>query len=891
MGVQERVRQWPLVGRDGELDAFATAWANRRCQGLVICGPAGVGKTRLAEGCLARAVREGFKSARVTASVVAATVPLGAIAHLIPAGVDLSNPVAGFAQVAQVLSGAPEQRRRWAVWVDDLHLLDTTSAVLLRQLMDAGVIRLIGTVRTGEPVTEAVEALTLGDAVHRIDLSVFTQEQAGVVLQAALDGPVGRSTLHELHTASGGNVLYLRELVLGALQAGALSNDEGIWELAATAPVGTPRLAELIEARLATADPRARSVLELLALCEPIALADAQQGTSISTLAGLEEAGLVQVTTERRRTTLRLAHPLYGEILRAGIPALRRRTLLLAQADRVESHGARRREDALHIATWRLAATGTAAPSLLVQAATLARHAHDYKQTATLLEVLPFSHQTVQTSLLYGDALLHLGASKHAEAVLAEADAKAITEEDKIAVTMARTMTLAWGRADPTAALAVNDAARRQVVSPAGRRALQVNEGAMRIAAGEPARGLAMLSHLEADPFQAASVDSWLIGAMMKTMGLTVLGRPIEAIGWAEHVDRVHRQVDEKALRPHPASASHYKGVALGESGQLREARAACTYAFDALIAVRARMPQLRSSLFLARTEWLSGHAAAARRWYAECVTLSQTQNQFREMRLALSGLAAAAAVLGDLETARETLNDIPNSDYPVPGFFVGEEHLGEAWLYAASGDLSRARQVLAQAAKTAREADNITSEALLLTDVARLGDAEAVVDRLTELSQLCNGTFAPARARLATALAANNPDLLLAAATDLEAIGADLLAAEAATVASSLWRRFGQPRRAAAAAVQAQACATRCPGVGTPLLTTAEAVAALTAREREVALLASAGTSSKDIAAILHLSVRTVDNHLQHAYSKLGVTTRRELADTLGQATSRRSV
>lgn len=89
-------------------------------------------------------------------------------------------------------------------------------------------------------------------------------------------------------------------------------------------------------------------------------------------------------------------------------------------------------------------------------------------------------------------------------------------------------------------------------------------------------------------------------------------------------------------------------------------------------------------------------------------------------------------------------------------------------------------------------------------------------------------------------------------------------------------------PRRPCGRAAVALA---RCEGAHTPLLATAVATAALTTREREITLLAAAGNASKDIAQALALSVRTVDNHLHHAYTKLGVTTRRELARSLAAA------
>jgi DNA-binding CsgD family transcriptional regulator len=74
------------------------------------------------------------------------------------------------------------------------------------------------------------------------------------------------------------------------------------------------------------------------------------------------------------------------------------------------------------------------------------------------------------------------------------------------------------------------------------------------------------------------------------------------------------------------------------------------------------------------------------------------------------------------------------------------------------------------------------------------------------------------------------------------------------------------------------------CTGVRTPGLRAAAAPApeALSRREREVALLAAGGCTSREIAERLFLSPRTVENHLARVYGKLGVTGRDDLAAAL---------
>jgi DNA-binding CsgD family transcriptional regulator len=58
----------------------------------------------------------------------------------------------------------------------------------------------------------------------------------------------------------------------------------------------------------------------------------------------------------------------------------------------------------------------------------------------------------------------------------------------------------------------------------------------------------------------------------------------------------------------------------------------------------------------------------------------------------------------------------------------------------------------------------------------------------------------------------------------------------------------------------------------------------ALTASERRVAQMAAEGLSNKEIAQALFVTVKTVETHLGHAYQKLDIASRRELAEVLAQ-------
>jgi ATP/maltotriose-dependent transcriptional regulator MalT len=298
---------------------------------------------------------------------------------------------------------------------------------------------------------------------------------------------------------------------------------------------------------------------------------------------------------------------------------------------------------------------------------------------------------------------------------------------------------------------------------------------------------------------------------------------------------------------------------------------------------VDSALARIQVGIAAGRAEWLAGHPATARRWWAEAASLAREIGNARGLRLLNAGLAACAALVGDLGAADAALAENAILPLVTPLFFsAAEERIGEAWVLAARGRQSQARVILTDAAGIARATGHLAGEALLLTDVARLGGAAEVAGRLADLADRCDGDLARARARLAAALAADDPDELRATAGELTATGQELVGAEAAATAAAIWRRNGEPRRATVAAREAAAYEAHGPGVRTPLLAGGETPAPLSAREQEIAEFAAAGIASKEIAETLHLSVRTVHNHLQKIYRKLGINTRRELREIL---------
>jgi DNA-binding NarL/FixJ family response regulator len=115
------------------------------------------------------------------------------------------------------------------------------------------------------------------------------------------------------------------------------------------------------------------------------------------------------------------------------------------------------------------------------------------------------------------------------------------------------------------------------------------------------------------------------------------------------------------------------------------------------------------------------------------------------------------------------------------------------------------------------------------------------------------------------------------------EEIDALLPALDSAAQAATVHARHGDHREAHAAA-RAHRLAEACEGARTPALRLIDQPLPLTDREREIAALAAAGRSNREIAARLSLSVRTIEGHIYRACGKLGVADRAALGEFFGR-------
>jgi DNA-binding CsgD family transcriptional regulator len=292
---------WPFAGREDELELVRRSLSGVR-RGIVVTGPAGCGKTRLA----VEAVR-GTDWARAAGTPESRTIPFAAFAHLLPESVTLHRAVRSLSGIRTLL-------------VDDAHLLDDASAALVHQLAVHGRTRLLVVATDGSPAPGAIARLWTGELLPRLALEPLPEEATGRLLTAGA-GPLDALTANRLRRLSQGDLRLLRDLLTGV--RGLLTPVPDTGERAWRGPVPlTPAVRERTAAVLGRDRPLEREALDRLAFAEP--LPSDLDDLDLDALEALESDGLVEVD---EHGAVRLAHPLYGPVLRAAAGRLRARRL------------------------------------------------------------------------------------------------------------------------------------------------------------------------------------------------------------------------------------------------------------------------------------------------------------------------------------------------------------------------------------------------------------------------------------------------------------------------------------------------------------------------------------------------------------------------------------
>lgn len=813
-----------------------------------------------------------------------------------------------------------EQGVGLAILIDDLQFADRPSLRFLAYVAERVAdlpIALVVAATPGERSAEPRELATLRRAAGRV-LRLAPLGDDGVARVVGRRFPDADAQFSAAcGRASGGNPFLLTELL------SVLADDEHALNAARAAGLGNvvpDAVRDAVAARLGSAPPEVRAVAEAAAV-----LGDGASVRRIAELATLESEAVLAAARELAAMhllapgiSLSFAQPM----LRAAISAA------LTPFERAQAHLraarilAREHADAELIAVHLLEAPAdndAAAVAVLREAAEAARRSAEPERAIRLLDRALAEHPAPEIRV----ALLCELASAEAEAGLPHAsnrldEAWRITDhpEDRADLALAHGRTL-YSRGNFPAAADVLRAGLEELdgagergselraayvmaaglVSPLGTDALEARNQLIAEGAKTPGpRAQAAITHtlvpdaiantlvpdaLRGAPRRAVTELgelAWGDGSLLESRA-NALSVPLLATGLliADDLER-SLEICDSALGSGtdvPAGAarellSTARASVLYEQGRVTEAEAALTTLFDG-------DPIEGGYSDLALATLARCHTEQGRLEQADTILAGLEASGRRDSVLRALVLDARAQLRLAQHRPQEALEDAMHA-----GAVLGEQQLSDAspgaapWRSSAAlahlalGEPERARELVEDELERAR---SIGVTRIVIRDLRILGLAlereRGGIERLAEAVAL--GGAHPSRLEYVRALIDYGAALRRANrrrdARDPLRLGLDLSHRGGASVLESRARAEliaagGRPRRAALIGIDS-----------------------LTTSQRRVANLAAAGLTTRQIAAALFVTPKTVEFHLRNIYSKLGVGTREELAQALSRS------
>jgi DNA-binding CsgD family transcriptional regulator len=780
-----------------------------------------------------------------------------------------------------------------AVLLDDVHWLDGSSADALlfaiRRLV-ADPVAVVLTVREGEP------SLLDGSGLEVLRLTGLDRASTAELLRQAGE-PVSDELASRLQSETAGNPLALLELARDRSLLDSVPLD---------APLATgTSVADAYVQRFRSLPQRARDVLVLAAASDSgempaLARAAASLGLDVEDLVAAEAVGLITVRDAR----VEFRHPLVRSAVYGDAPAAQRRAAHRSLADALPDSEADQR--AWHLA---LAAFGPddIAASALEQAGQRARSRSAYEVSSRAFErgALLASQEVDRGWLLYAaaDAAWLGGHADRAEALLSRARKDAAGDDLLVSVEQLRG----------------HIATRRGPIGEAQQILLAAAELAAR---SDPERAVVMLAEAANASFyagdtatmlQAATSAAALVppGASNRTIFFASIAQGTALIFAGEGAkgagairDAVERLERSDELRDDPRllawAAMGPLWLREADTGQALTGRALATARSQSAVGV---LPFLLTHVAIEQVA-ASGRWAEAQAGFHEAIDLARETGQRTDLASGLARLGGLEAWQGRSEQSRAHATEALAMSREL-GLVISE-----VWALTALGDLEaglghpeaaviRFEDQLAVLRSHEILDVDISPEPELVDLYLRLGRgqeatkaAEAFERGASTKAQpwalaraaRCRGLLAPENDfdrhfGAALALHEQTPDAFETARTRL-IYGSRLrrsrhriLAREQLRAALDTFERLGavpwsEMARAELAAT-GETARRRHPA----------ALSELTPQELQIALRIAGGLTTREAAAALFLSPKTIEYHLRNIYRKLAVTSRTELA------------
>jgi DNA-binding NarL/FixJ family response regulator len=851
-----RLFEWPIIVDESLRDILATALALPGSRAQLVVGVAGLGKSTLASSVAVELANNNVIVLQVIALKELSAIPLAAMAPaLATVGGDPSGVVGQRLQrLFDVVAADP---RTYLLMVDDAPLLDDVSASLLNQLIRTTGVRCIMTARMENELPDPIVRLQREGLVEVTHLHGLSASTASAIVERAFGHSVEPHSLRRLVRVADGNPLFLRELVLGAIERGAVSTSS--LGLVIDHSVLPKRLQEGIVSHFGSVQDHERRVAELIAVAEPWPVGMLGEPDALRTLVDL---GLARLTPEDE---VYLAHPLFGEALLAGMSA----ETLDSRRTEAASRLAVASNDALRFKVAAMLAE-TGSPPSADELAWAAQYAHALTDHALGIRLADMSLRQRSTfaALLVRAAALSAINDDGAEAALSKARDGAVTDGEKVLAAMEWSAHTAIRLHEPRRAIERELELMPSVLQADARALLEADIGRWRLMVGEaPPSAPPSASTDSVDPLLALNAVTYQVmflaqaGAFAKALAAISRARPL-----AEQARLVFPSATD-LLNLFEFRAVVYES-GLGAGRQFAELHRRDLFSDGVGMWTYALASIALHSGDVVRALALSTQAVEQLRWR----DFSGLLDTARALR------ATAAAQLGQLEPALELSEISATGD--VKEMLQRAE--AEAWLLVVGDDRGAAAARIAAAGRLAISMHANALAAPTLYVAVRIGEAGSVLDTLQQIAATADGKLIAAMVAHAQASANLDAEALLRVVPRLAAV--DLLAGavDAAAQAAWLFRSAGKRESERKATLMIARWSGGLSGFRNYGF--ARRADELTEREWSVAQAAAGRQRSKEIAARLGLSVRTVDNHLTKVYRKLGVATRDELRDEIQQ-------